>query len=554
MRKIPHPNSLITIERIKSPKAFTLVELIIVVTILSILASIWFVSYNWHTVTVRDTNRISQLAAIHDWLEVYRTRNDLPLPENSVEVRSSAIVIWTQWYMWKNNLELIAYNKWWIDPKDGTYFSYYVTKDRKYFQLMWFLEDQANKQTVRIDNSEKWIVNNEKGLSFSVIPAETGVYKNIVNPLIPATYAADYTNRFPTVYWKKLGILTDINNNPIQEVPSIKTATFVELTTDAGTYKANFTDRDSITGSWYAIQSMMISRQSLWQPTYCPDWFIPVPGNIEFNQNWFCVAKYEMTYSDATTPDSCNTPYPSACTANQDWNTMRYQAWKTIVSMPWKYPITNITQQQAIDACKSMWEWYHLITNNEWMTIARSIESNPDNWSGKQLWVWNLYNGVSNNTTLWCNATWWNTETRTYATKTWPWTDSTCNTKRKHTLSNWQEIWDLSWNVWEHVNKANTIDWTNYNNWQITVAWSSGWVAWDNDWIYAQADMKKYGSSLYLWTAYWLWNLYYANWVVSNIFLRGASADTGSSAGVFTLVLDWTSGLQGRGAGFRCTK
>ncbi len=522
MKKLPHPNPLLTGEGIKWTNAFTLVELIIVVTILSILASIWFVSYNWHTVTVRDTNRIAQLAAIHDGLEVYRTSNDLPLPENSVEVRSSTTVIWTQWYMWKNNLELIAYNKWWIDPKDGTYFTYYVTKDRKYFQLMAYLEDQANKQ--------------------------------IVKNILPETYAADYTNRYPTVYWKKLWILTDTNNNPIQEVPAIKTATYVDLVTDTWTYKANFTDRDNITGSGYAIQSMMISRQALWQPAYCPDWFIAVPANTEFNQNWFCVAKYEMTYSDATTPDSCDTQYPSACTTNQDWNTVRYQAWKTIISTNWKYPITNITQQQAIDACKSMWDGYHLITNNEWMTIARSIESNPDNWSGKQLWVWNLYNWVSWNTTLWCNATWWNTEPRTYATKTWPWTDSTCNLKRKHTLSNWQEIYDLSWNVREHVNKANTLDWTNYNNWQTVVTWSSNWIAWDDDWVYAQADMKKYGSSLYLWTAYWLWNLYYANWVASNIFLRGAAANNGTNGGLFTMYLTRTSGTQHRHAGFRCAK
>ena len=32
------------------------------------------------------------------------------------------------------------------------------------------------------------------------------------------------------------------------------------------------------------------------------------------------------------------------------------------------------------------------------------------------------------------------------------------NNKRSHKLSNGQRIWDLSGNVWEHVNKANTLD------------------------------------------------------------------------------------------------
>jgi hypothetical protein len=39
-------------------------------------------------------------------------------------------------------------------------------------------------------------------------------------------------------------------------------------------------------------------------PTTCPTGFIPVPGNTDFMQPGFCVAKYEMSYSDAIIPDS----------------------------------------------------------------------------------------------------------------------------------------------------------------------------------------------------------------------------------------------------------
>jgi hypothetical protein len=31
-------------------------------------------------------------------------------------------------------------------------------------------------------------------------------------------------------------------------------------------------------------------------------------------------------------------------------------------------------------------------------------------------------------------------------------------------------IWDLAGNVWEHTNKANMIDGSNYNNGQTSVA------------------------------------------------------------------------------------
>ena len=126
--------------------AFTLVELIVVVTILAILATIWFVSYSSYLTWVRDTNRLSQLVSIHDWLELYRTKKDLPIPDDNIRVEVNSNLIAYQWTVWTNTLETIDFTKWWKDPKDNTYFSYYLTQDRKYFQLLAFLEEEENLQ------------------------------------------------------------------------------------------------------------------------------------------------------------------------------------------------------------------------------------------------------------------------------------------------------------------------------------------------------------------------------------------------------------------------
>jgi prepilin-type N-terminal cleavage/methylation domain-containing protein len=502
--------------------AFTLVELIVVITILAILSTIWFVAYNSYLTGARDSNRVWQLASISDWLEIYRTNNDLPQPENSVAVLASGTTIAYQGYMGKNNLETISYSKGWIDPKDDTYFSYYLTADWKYFQLMAYLEDSANEQLVK--NNLSWKSN-----------------------------AISYTNRTPTVYGKKLWILTESwTNAPIQEVSSIKTVWLLDIVTTAWTYTANFTDKSTITWTWVVLQTVQNVMKSWWNgmnwPTTCPTWFISVPWDTNFNQAWFCVAQYEMTYTDADTPNSTWWWV--------DWNTVTYVSWKTIVSMTWKYPIADINQQQAIDACKSMGAWYHLITNNEWMTIARNIEWNGINWTWWTVWNWSIYNWVSHNVTMWC---WWASTKalytlipRNWATKTWwgLW-NTACDSRRQLKLTNWQIIWDFSWNVWEITNRWNTIDGTLYNSWSITIAWCTPNNAWAEN---TTCTDRKYLSlnSTYDSTR-WVWSVYYSVWWNDGrVMIRSCDAWCNALAWIYTTSLWWDQTSFFRTVWFRC--
>lgn len=208
-----------------SIKAFTLVELVVVVTIITILWTIWFVSYNGYMTWARDTNRTTQLVTINDWLNVYRTKADLLLPENAVIVKANSSTIWFQWYIWQDNLDLITYTKWWKDPKDWSFFTYYVSQDRKNFQLMTYLEDNANSQVSYIKNNQS-------------------------NFLISQSYSADldYSIRFPSVYWKKLWVLVDsVTNTPIQEIDTIKTAWYLDIATTPDIYTAYISNTIKVT-------------------------------------------------------------------------------------------------------------------------------------------------------------------------------------------------------------------------------------------------------------------------------------------------------------------
>jgi len=369
------------------------------------------------------------------------------------------------------------------------------------------------------------------------------------NFLPQANAATNLTNRFPYSKWNELWILLEqTTNNPIQYAWSW----ILELSWSTTTYNTYTTNTKILKYNWDQLRFPLLT---LWDAKYkapekCPTWFIWAPWDAQFNQKWFCVAKYEMSYADSywDTPNSSI----DINTWIADWNTVAYTWTKVPVSMAWKYPIADITQWQAIESCKSMWSWYHLITNNEWMSIARNIEQQPINWSWWVVWINYIFNWVSN-WTSWCsNINLTSSTLRRWATTTW---DSNCTWQRnKLTLSNGSQIWDLAWNVWEHVNKANTLDWTNSASWTTSISWSSNVIGWDDDWLYSTSDMYKYGSILWYWTSKWMWNLYYANWVANNNFFRGSSAFDGANAGVFTLRLSWNNLNWSWNVWFRCAR
>ena len=174
--------------KLNNKKGFTLVELIVVITILAILSAIGFVAYSWYLSWVRDSSRLTQLEWIHKALKVYSSKRIIPMPLEKIDIIASGSIIWHQWIFGEVLLEAIKYNKWWMDPLEKTYFSYYISSDRKYFQLMWFFEE---------NNLVTWNFNN----SFA---------------------STQYFIKHPYVTWNKLGILvwwSILNlNTPIDKI------------------------------------------------------------------------------------------------------------------------------------------------------------------------------------------------------------------------------------------------------------------------------------------------------------------------------------------------
>ena len=100
-----------------------------------------------------------------------------------------------------------------------------------------------------------------------------------------------------------------------------------------------------------------------------PPGFIRVPANPEMGtEKDFYVSKYEMKIVGRGDGDV-------------EYGDISFIPESRPSGTPWK----NLNQDQAREQCKSLGSKYALISNSEWMTIARNIESVPANWSDNQI-------------------------------------------------------------------------------------------------------------------------------------------------------------------------
>jgi prepilin-type N-terminal cleavage/methylation domain-containing protein len=216
-------------------RAFTLVELVVVIAILWILSTIWFVSYSGYLAGARDSNRMSQMVKLSDSLQVYSSSKILPLPDNYIEITASwaSNLIAYQGELWRSVLEAIDYKNGGTDPKDGNYHTYYLKKDRRSMQLMTMMEEQSS------------------------------VSLNMINQ----SYAINYEERFPKTYGKKLWILTysdplnsDLFNTSANLISENITAWFLDVFNLTEEYTAHFWEIATI--SWVGNK---IGMATLWE-------------------------------------------------------------------------------------------------------------------------------------------------------------------------------------------------------------------------------------------------------------------------------------------------
>jgi hypothetical protein len=270
----------------------------------------------------------------------------------------------------------------------------------------------------------------------------------------------------------------------------------------------------------------------------CPTGFVAVDGNGTLGTTDFCVMKYEAKNDGGG-------------------NAVSQAAGNPWVSIKADDGVAS-NDTDAFEKCANMTEGgfsgtFALISNPEWMTIARDIETVGTNWSGGTTGSGNLARGWSARTT----------DDGFQNTAVAPTTDGTCifnsaaNTcaatgthklRRTHQLSNGSEIWDLSGNAWEWV------DWDSTSAGFTTGPTDGDTGGWNelNDLVGSLtvddvAPLGPYTSAeqagrLFPYTS-------------GGAALRGGYWNHGANAGAFTLNLYYDPSFLFAGAsfGFRCS-
>jgi formylglycine-generating enzyme required for sulfatase activity len=181
--------------------------------------------------------------------------------------------------------------------------------------------------------------------------------------------------------------------------------------------------------------------------------WIQVPANAGgIGLPLFWVMKYEAkAWNDSNTNNTIDggeidTDGINGSTDN--WGNATHKPVSIADNQPWR----EIDANGAAAECESLGSNYHLITNDEWMAIARDAENEADNWTGNSVGTGCLFRGNSGETTTGdgnggsdsCGYNGADPEQGTGR-----------DIRAKLKLSNGEEIYDLA---------ANVLEWTDWDD------------------------------------------------------------------------------------------
>ncbi|MCX6740882.1 MAG: prepilin-type N-terminal cleavage/methylation domain-containing protein [Candidatus Parcubacteria bacterium] len=294
-------------------------------------------------------------------------------------------------------------------------------------------------------------------------------------------------------------------------------------------------------------------------------------GSVLNGKTGFYVMQYEAKYDtngDGIGDDAGTGVPPTGCRANASYDTWAWgttsspcpSSWSAsnVVSSPDGSLIANITHTQALTACPT---GFHLITNDEWMAIARDAEQVSSNWANNQIGSTVASGGGLKRGNVGI------TDSASYNGAD-PEKGYNRNTKAMLTLSNGSTIWDLSGNVYEHVSFTPSGTDATHQELDQPDSTASGWNFYEftglnnngaNTFITGYTDGKAvFRPSDNTWnSSYGVGEIYdnsNSGASTAHVVIRGGDWDDSADAGAFCLGLNWSTSSSDYDVGLRCAR
>lgn len=555
-------------------RGFTLVELIVVMSILLILWFLGFIQINWYIKNSRDIARLENLKVINTSIWIFALdKNYFPQPDEWIEITFSWTKLWTQWVFWNNLFRIVQkINKKPIDIITNTDFSYSLSNDWKEYELWAVLEwDSINQITFIPQIYALW-----------TIPWRSLVlWKYNGQAIKTSTWWLIYIFAMPTIISRDLS-QKDITDIIEQEKLAYKWYWNLPASYNWTIFKVdwwfNFTPNMLIVYSW-SLENLQDNETER----------IKLLKNLQDSYSWTILENADWIddlLEIIIDPDSPSKQVKEL-SYNFVENILNIDIPIILTSWSWflTYDFTNvlinadtrsITQDTLWDVWFATKNWVHVFQSWDWISYDESdglvdddvrsvIEDQywnlwfaTNKWLSKFNWYnWLTYNKwdglIDNDVVSIIEDSDWNLW---FATKKWVskfnWTTWTNYTESQARLTNKivkSISQDLSWNLWfatiDWVSKFDWTNWTSYNEvdwlvdknvnyvytdsinnvWFWTINWLSkyDWSTWTNynefDWLVdkdVQVIYEDNESNMWFWTANWISKYDWVMWTTYN--------------------------------------
>ena len=480
-------------------KAFTLVELIVVITILAILWTIAYISLQWYSTSARDSTRISDLSSMKTSLELFHLDAwKYPIPTDWVDITYSGWVVWTQWIFWETvYVNVDKLDKVPTDPVTDSKYTYSITSSKNEYELSWIMEWDEISYNAQPFRENDW------GILFKEVSAWE-------------IEALAYTT------WNYNGQMTKSNTWNTCNILAIPTI----ITNDTSvTDLQQIITNNSFVYRWYKNlpSSFKTSKFKFdW-------WFTFAPNNlIAYTDTNECTA---LTYKNSYT----------ARVQLLSWLQNAYSG--TILENVWE--IKNISSlvidvnNPSLDIVKYAWNF---VNNNLWWKIIMDWNI-PLTWPIIKLTTNLNWNGTIavNNLVLWNSYTLSQTDIAYLAKSIMA--NNTCNASGSvisYLTGQWYTY--SNWNI-QYITPASNVTWVCNFNWSTNTitqcmtawwpwgivgslwAWNAAWPSWS----YYHMVNNWWWNSWYWIPAWWVYLWVLPQWSTQNL----------TPAQIYTAISTW---------------